>query len=57
MAITLATRKDLVAGLVLQGGVLVNDGIVVRLYRGEATGDDFVVDADDGVLGDVLIFY
>jgi hypothetical protein len=54
MAIALPTRQDLIAGLALQGGVLVDDVVVVWLHSREATGDDFVVDSDDGVLGDVL---
>lgn len=49
-----ATREDLVAGLVLQQLVLVLDLLGLGLHAGEAAGDDLVVDADDGVLGDVL---
>jgi hypothetical protein len=54
MAIAHSTRDNLVPGLVLQQLVLVLDVGGVGLHAGEAAGDDFVVDAYDGVLGDVL---
>lgn len=54
MTIASTTRQDLLAGLILEQGVLVLDLLVVGLHAGEAAGDDLVVDTDDGVLGDVL---
>lgn len=54
MAVASTAREDLLAGLVLEQGVLVLDLLGVGLHAGEAAGDDLVVDTDDGVLGDVL---
>lgn len=55
MTVASATRDDLLAGLVLEKLVLVLDLLGLGLHAREAAGDDLVVDADDGVLGDVLI--
>jgi hypothetical protein len=54
MAITHSTRDNLVSSLVLQQLVLVLDVGGVGLHAGEAARDDLVVDAHNGVLGDVL---
>lgn len=54
MTVASTARQDLLAGLVLEQGVLVLDLLVVGLHAGEAAGDDLVVDSNDRVLGDVL---